>query len=163
MSDSGASNKRIAKNSIFLSIRMIVVLVISLYTTRVLLQELGVVDYGVYNVVCGFVLMFGFLNTSMSNGIQRFYNYEYGKNGEEGANKVYCTSLYIQILLAVIVAIVLEIVGLWYLNNKMVIPLERLDAAIWIFHFSIVAFVLGILQAPYAAAVTAHENLISTL
>lgn len=158
MSDSGASNKRIAKNSIFLSIRMIVVLVISLYTTRVLLQELGVVDYGVYNVVCGFVLMFGFLNTSMSNGIQRFYNYEYGKNGEEGANKVYCTSLYIQILLAVIVAIVLEIVGLWYLNNKMVIPLERLDAAIWIFHFSIVAFVLGILQAPYAAAVTAHEK-----
>ena len=158
MSDNLLSNKRIAKNSIFLSIRMVIVLAITLYTTRVLLQVLGVVDYGVYNVVCGFVLLFGFLNTSMSNGIQRFFNYEYGLKGEEGAKKVYCTSVIIQIILAAIVVILIESFGLWYLHNKMVIPEERLVAAEWIFQFSIVSFVFGILQAPYSAAVTAHER-----
>ena len=158
MSENSLSNKRIAKNSIFLSIRMIVVLAISLYTTRVVLHTLGVVDYGVYNVVCGFVLLFGFLNTSMSNGIQRFYNYEYGQRGEQGAQRVYCTSIVIQLLLAIIVVILVEFFGLWYLHNKMVIPSERMIAAEWIFQFAIISFVLGIIQAPYAAAVTAHER-----
>ncbi|MDY3843391.1 MAG: hypothetical protein SO011_10285, partial [Prevotella sp.] len=79
MPDNSSSNKRLAKNTIFLSIRMVVVLAITLFTTRVILRVLGVVDYGVYNVVCGFVSMFVFLNTSMSNGIQRFFNYEFGK------------------------------------------------------------------------------------
>ena len=158
MSDNTLSNKRIAKNSIFLSIRMVIVLIISLYTTRVVLQVLGVVDYGVYNVVCGFVTMFAFLNTSMSNGIQRFFNYEYGKNGEEGANKVYCTSIYIQALLALIVVVVVEAFGLWYLHNKMVIPEDRMVAAEWIFQLAVISFVFGIMQAPFAAAVTAHEK-----
>ena len=103
MSDNTSSNKLIAKNSIFLTIRMMIVLVVTFYTTRILLRTLGVVDYGTYNVVCGFVAMFTFLNRSMSNGIQRFFNYEYGKNGEEGANKVYCTAVFIQFILAVII------------------------------------------------------------
>lgn len=158
MSDNSSSNKKIAKNSIFLSIRMVIVLAITLYTTRVVLHELGVMDYGVYNVVCGFVLMFGFLNTSMSNGIQRFFNYEYGKNGEEGINKVYCTSFFIQVVLAVIVVLLLELAGLWYLHNKMVIPAERVQAAEWVFHISVLTFVIGILQAPLTAVVTAHER-----
>ena len=85
MSNTSDKNKRIAKNSLFMSIRMVIVLLITLYTTRVLLNILGVEYYGIYNVVCGFVSMFALLNTSMSNGIQRFYNFEYGKNGEEGA------------------------------------------------------------------------------
>jgi len=159
MLDNSSSNKRIAKNSIFLSIRMVMVLIMSLYTTRVVLQVLGVVDYGVYNVVCGFVAMFAFLNISMSNGIQRFFNFEYGKNGEEGANKVYCTSIYIQTLLALIVVVVVEIFGVWYLHNKMVIPEERMVAARWIFQFSVFTFVVGIMQAPFTAAVVAHEKL----
>ena len=157
-SENSLSNKRIARNSIFLSIRMIIVLAISLYTTRVVLHTLGVIDYGVYNVVCGFVLLFGFLNTSMSNGIQRFFNYEFGQNGEDGAQRVYCTSIVIQVLLALIVVVLVEIFGLWYLHNKMVIPSERMIAAEWIFQFAILSFVLGILQAPYTAAVTAHEK-----
>lgn len=157
--DNTLANKRIAKNTVFLSLRMVVVLTINLFTTRIVLQALGVVDYGVYNVVCGFVVMFSFLNTSMSNGIQRFYNYEFGKNGEEGANKVYCTSLYIQAFLAVIVVVMVEAFGLWYLHNKMVIPEERIIASEWIFQFAVISFVLGILQAPYAAAVTAHERM----
>lgn len=159
MSDNTASNKRIAKNTLFLSVRMVVVLIISLFTTRIVLQALGVVDYGVYNVVCGFVAMFSFLNTSMSNGIQRFFNFEYGRTGEEGANKVYCTSIYIQIAIALLIVLLIEPLGIWYLNHKMVIPQDRIVAAQWIFQFSVLSFVLGVLQAPFSAAVTAHERL----
>ncbi len=159
MSEINTSNSRIAKNSIFLSIRMAIVLIINLYTTRVLLRTLGVVDYGVYNVVCGFVSMFTFLNTSMSNGIQRFYNYELGKNGSEGANKVYNTSLVIQIVLAGIILLLVETIGLWYLNNVMVIPDNRTFAAKCIFQISAMSFLFNILQAPYMAAVMAHERM----
>ena len=157
--NSSSANKRIAKNTVFLSIRMVIVLLVNLFTTRIVLQALGVVDYGVYNVVCGFVAMFAFLNIAMSNGIQRFFNFEYGKNGEEGANKVYCISLYIQATLAVIVVILVEVIGLWYIHNKMVIPADRMVAAEWIFQFAVLTFVMGIMQAPFSAAVTAHERM----
>ena len=159
MPDNSDSNKRIAKNSVFLSIRMFIVLGITLYTTRKILQILGVEDYGIYNVVCGFVSMFAFLNVSMSNGIQRFFNYEYGRHGKVGANQVYCTAVIIQLVLSVIVIFLAESIGLWYLHNKMVLPVERMYAAEWIFHFSILSFVVGIMQAPFTAAVMAHENL----
>ena len=157
--EQSSSNKRIAKNSLFMSIRMVIVLLISLYTTRVILKVLGVEDYGIYNVVCGFVSMFAMLNTSMSNGIQRFYNFEYGKNGVEGANRVYCLAFFIQLIIALIVVVLVESIGLWYLHTKMVIPADRLFAAEWIFQFSILSFVFVILQAPYNAAIMAHERL----
>lgn len=153
------SNARIARNSIFLSVRMVIVLCINLYTTRAVLALLGVEDYGIYNVVCGFVSMFTFLNTSLSNGIQRFYNYELGKNGLDGARKVFNTARIIQIALIIIVIIVAETVGLWYLCNKMVIPESRFAAALWIYQFAIVSFVFVIVQAPYTAAVMAHERM----
>lgn len=159
MLDNSASNRRIAKNSVFLTIRMVIVLLISLYTTRVVLKVLGVEDYGVYNVVCGFVSMFAFLNTSMSNGIQRFFNFELGRNGEEGANKVFVTSLIIQTLLAFIIIVLVETFGLWYLHNKMVIPDDRILAADYIFQFSVLGFLFVIMQAPYTAAVMAHEKM----
>ena len=159
MTDNSSSNKRIAKNTLFMGLRMVVTLCISLYTTRATLQILGVEDYGVYDVVCGFVSMFIFLNTSMSNGIQRFYNYELGKNGEEGANKVYLTALTIQLLLALIIIVLTESIGLWFLHNKMVIPPDRMVAAEWIFQFSIMSFLLVIMQVPYTAAVMAHEKM----
>lgn len=153
------SNKRIAKNSIFMSIRMVIVLFITLYTSRVILKALGVEDYGVYNVVAGFVTMFGFLNSSLSNGIQRFFNYELGKNGLEGANKVYNMALLIQIFLALFVILPTEILGTWYLHNKMVIPAERMFAAEWVFQFALLTFLFHILQVPYTAAVMAHERM----
>lgn len=159
MSDNQSNNKRIAKNSIFMAIRMVFVLVITFYTTRVILNILGVEDYGVYNVVCGFVSMFAFLNTSMSNGIQRFYNFELGKNGNEGATKVYNTALLIQLILAIIIIILTESFGLWYLHSKMVIPEGRMYAAEWIFQFSVLSFLFIIMQAPYTAAVMAHERM----
>ncbi|MBR3608620.1 MAG: hypothetical protein IKL50_01890 [Bacteroidales bacterium] len=157
MSDAG--NKRIAKNSLYMTMRMVVVMFITFYTSRVILEVLGVVDYGVYNVVAGFVTMFGFFNSSISNGIQRFYNFELGKSGVEGACRVYNMAFLIQILLAVIIVIPTEIIGTWYLHNKMVIPEERMFAAEWIFQLSLVTFVLHIMQVPYTAAVMAHERM----
>lgn len=154
-----AANKRIARNSFFMSIRMVFVLVLTLYTTRVVLSVLGVEDYGVYNVVCGFVSMFTFLNVSMSNGIQRFYNYELGKNGEQGAVKVYNTSLLIQFIISVVILILTETLGLWYLHNKMIIPESRMLTAEYIFQFSIMSFIFVVMQAPYTAAVMAHEKM----
>lgn len=159
MTDKYQDNKRIARNTLFMGIRMVIVLIISLYTTRAVLKALGVIDYGVYNVVCGFVSMFAFLNTSMSNGIQRFFNFEYGKNGEQGANKVYISALIIQGLLCLIVFVLSETFGLWYLHNKMIIPSERMVASEWIFQFSIMNFLLIIMQVPYTAAVMAHEKM----
>ena len=153
------NNKRIAKNSLFMGIRMVIVLAITLYTSRVILRVLGVEDYGVYNVVAGFVSMFGFFNSSLSNGIQRFYNYELGKNGVDGARRVYNMAMLIQILLAIIIVLPTELIGIWYLHNKMVIPEGRMFAAEWIFQLSLLTFVLHIIQVPYTAAVMAHERM----
>lgn len=159
MSDNSSSNKRIAKNSIFLSMRMVVVLCITLYTSRVVLHTLGVEDYGIFNVVGGFVAMFTFLNTSMSNGIQRYFNYELSKNGEEGANRVYRTALLIQLILGIVIVVLTESIGIWYLHNKMVIPDGRMLAADWVFQIVVINFLLVIMQVPYTAAVMAHERM----
>ena len=153
------NNSRIAKNSVFMTIRMVIVLAITLYTTRAVLSALGVEDFGVYNVVCGFVTMFVFLNTAMTNGIQRFYNFYLGKEGEEGIKDVFNTAIRIQVIVAIILVLLTETIGLWYLNNKMVIPHDRFIAAHWIFQLSIVSFVAVILQAPYSAAIMSHERM----
>lgn len=159
MPNNSSNNSRIAKNTLFLYLRMILVLVVSLYTTRVVLNALGVVDYGINNVVGGFVSMFAFLNTSMSNGIQRFYNFKLGSEGEGSFTKVYNMALLIQGLLAVIVVVLLETIGLWYLNHKMVIPIERMATAQWIYQFSVISLVLVIMQIPYSASIMAHERM----
>lgn len=159
MNDTSADNKRIAKNTLFMSIRMVVVLVITLYTSRVILDVLGVVDYGIYNVVSGFVTMFTFLNISLSNGIQRFYNFELGRSGVDGVKKVFNTAFLIQILLAIIIIIPTEFIGIWYLHNKMVFPIERMFAAEFVFQFTMLTFVMHIIQVPFTAAVMAHERM----
>ena len=153
------SNRLIAKNTLYLYVRMFLVLAISLYTTRALLSALGITDYGIYNVVCGFVSMFTFMNTSMSNGIQRFYNYELGRNNVDSVRKTYITSVYIQFALVLFVILLAETIGVWYLHNKMVIPMERFSAAQWIFHLSVLSFAIVIMQVPYSAAVMAHEKM----
>ena len=154
-----ASNKRIAKNTLFLYIRLTIIMLVNLYTTRVVLNTLGVEDYGIYNIVCGFVSMFGFLNTSMTNGIQRFYNYELGREGDGTITKVYNTGLAIQCLLAIILLIILLTFGWWYLNTKLVIPEARIGAANWIYLFSVLSMVFVIMQAPFSAAVIAYERM----
>ena len=159
MVKSSESNKRIAKNTAFLYVRMIFVLLVSLYSTRAILNALGVVDYGIYNVVAGFVSMFAFLNSSMTNTVQRFFNYEKGRSDNENINRVYITSIQIQVVLAVFTFLLLEIVGMWYIKTKMVIPLERLSSAIYVFQFSVISLIILILQIPFAAAVIAHERM----
>lgn len=152
-------NSRLVKNTIFLSVRMIFVMFVSLYTSRVFLHALGVEDFGINNVVCGFVTMFSFLNTSLANGIQRFYNSEMSVSGDDGVNAVYNTSLFIQGCIAIIIIVLLETVGLWYINNKMVIPIDRMDTAIWIYQFSVISSVIVIMQTPFSAAVMAYEKM----
>lgn len=159
MEDNNTANKRIAKNTLFLYGRMLFVLFVSIYTTRVVLNALGIEDYGVYNVVCGFVAMFGFLNTSLSNGIQRFYNYEYGKGGLNSVTKVFQTAILIQVVLAIVLVILVESIGIWYINTKLVIPAGRIIAANWIFQFSVLSLLFLILQIPYSAAILAHEKM----
>lgn len=135
------------------------VLIVSLYTTRVVLQALGVVDYGIFNVVGGFVSMFTFLNTSMSNAIQRFYNFQLGKDGDSSVTDVYNTALQLQILLAIILFFLLETIGVWYMYTHMVIPTERFTTAMWIFQFSVMSMLLTVIQIPYSAAIMAYERM----
>ena len=153
------NNQRIARNTLFLYMRLAIVMVVNLYTTRVVLNALGVEDYGIYNVVCGFVTMFGFLNTSMTGGIQRFYNYELGKNGTNAVVKVYNTALVIQMMVAILLAIILEGFGVWYLNCRMVIDVNRLVSANWVFQFSVISLLLLVMQTPYSAAILAYERM----
>lgn len=153
------SNKTIAKNTLFLYFRMILILLVSLYTTRVVLNALGVIDYGINNVVAGFVSMFAFLNTSMANCIQRFYNFTLGKREEHDIKNVYNTAFQIQAVLALCIFLLLETIGLWYMYNEMQIPAERFQTAMWVFQFAVASTVLLILQAPYASAIMAYEKM----
>ena len=159
MSDNSSNNKRIAKNTAFLYVRMIFVLGVSLYTTRVVLNVLGVEDYGIYNVVAGFVSMFAFLNSAMTNTTQRFYNYEKSISEGTALTVVYNTALQIQALLAIVLLILLETVGLWFVNNQMIIPDGRLMAANWVFQCSGLSLILLVLQIPYSAAIISHEKM----
>lgn len=152
-------NQRIARNTLFLYIRLAFILLVSLYTTRVVLNELGVVDYGIYNVVAGFVSLFSFLNASMSSSVQRFYNYKKGAEGSVGMRQVFNTSLSIQALIAFVTLVLLESFGLWYINYQMVIPENRLLAANWLFQFSVLNLTLVIIQIPFAGAIIANERM----
>ena len=157
--DNTEKNKRIARNTLFLYLRMGVVMLIALYTTKVVLRVLGVEDFGIYNIVCGFVALFGIFNTCFSTSINRFYNYEIGQGNGYGIRTVYNTSLKIQLVLALFVVVLIELVGCWYIENVMVLPAERLSTAKWIFHFAVFSTFFTIIQAPYSAAVIAYEKM----
>lgn len=159
MSDNSVNNKRIAKNTFFLYIRMAIVLFVTIYTSRVVLTSLGVENYGIYNVVAGFVTMFAFLNSSLTACIQRYYNYENSINGLRGFQRVYIMSFYIQLALSIIILFLLETFGVWYLNHKLVIPINRIDSANLLFHTSAASLFFVIIQVPYSAAVMAKEKM----
>lgn len=159
MADISVNNKKIARNTAFLYIRMILVLAITLYTSRLILRTLGVVDYGIYNVVAGFVSMFAFMNVSLTNGVQRYYNYALGTKQNNGVQNVYITSLTIQVLIALIAFLLVETIGVWYMETQMVIPSERMIAARWIFQFSVISLLVLMLQIPYSAAIMSYERM----
>lgn len=154
-----ANNKRIAKNTIFLYIRMFFVLLVTLYTTRVVLNALGVEDYGIYNVVCGFVALFGFLNTSLSQGIQRFFNYEMGKGGNNAVVKVFNTAFVIQLGLILLLFVVLDIIGYYWFTYELIVPDERREVAWLIFQFSVASMLVNILSTPYSAMIMSYERM----
>lgn len=153
------SNNRIAKNTLFLYVRMIFVLVVSLYTSRVILTTLGVEDYGLYNVVAGFVSMFGFLNATLSSSMQRFYNYEGTRNKEAGFQTVYETGFYIHVALSIVLLLVLETFGLWYINNVMVLDASRLLAANVLFQSTVASMILVVMGIPYLGIIMAQEQM----
>ena len=154
-----ANNKRIAKNTIILYFRMLFLLGVSLYTSRIVLEALGVVDYGIYNVVGGFVAMFGIISSTLTGACSRFINYEMGTGNMDRLKAVFSTTVTIQVILALIVAVVCESFGLWYINNVMVIPGDRLIAANWCFQFSVINFFISLVSVPYNAAIVAHEKM----
>lgn len=155
-----AVNKtRIAKNTLMLYIRMILVMVVTLFTTRIVLKNLGVDDYGIYNVVAGVVSMFAFLNSSMAGATQRFLSFELGINDEKRVNLVFCQSVLIHLLIALIVFVLAETIGLWFVYNKLVIPPDRFSAAMWVYQISILSFIFQIINVPYHAAIIAHEKM----
>ena len=159
MSDNTEANKRIAKNTMLLYIRMGVMMIISFFTARITLEALGVVDYGINNVVGGLVSMFSLISSSLSSSVSRFMTFGLGKGDKKELNTIFSTSVNIHIILAIIVVIAIETIGIWFLNNKMVIPFERLTAAHWVLQSSTVLFVVGLLSVPYNAAIIAHERM----
>ena len=159
MTSASNNTSRIAKNTLLLYFRMLLTMGVSLYTSRVILSALGVEDYGIYNVVGGVVAMFGILSRSLSSAISRFITFELGKGDFEKLKRIFCTSVNIQVILIAIIAILMETIGIWFLNNKMVIPEERLAAANWVFQFSMVTFAVNLLSVPYNAAIIAHEKM----
>ena len=153
------NNKRIAKNTLLLYFRMLVTMTVGLYTSRVILQNLGVEDFGIYNVVGGLVAMFTMLSGSLSAAISRFITFELGKNNLDSLKKVFSSAITIQIFLALAILVIAETVGLWFLNNRMNIPVHRVGAANWVLQFSIVTFCVNLISVPYNAAIVAHERM----
>ena len=160
-----SNSKRILSNTIFLYVRMIVTMIIGLYTSRILLQELGVDDFGIYGLVGGIVAMFSSLKTLFAVATQRYLNIEIGKGDIKELNKVFNVSVLVNLLIAFIFLIIVEIGGIWLLENKLHIPLERMIAARWVLQFSIVSSVITILCIPYDANIIARErmNVFATL
>ncbi len=157
MTDS--KSKRIAKNTLFLYFRSIVVMLVAFYTSRVILSALGEDDYGIYNVVGGVVAMLSMLTGSLSSAISRFITFELGKGQKDTLQKIFSSSVTIQMVISLIVLVLAETVGLWFLNTYMNIPAERMFAANWVYQFSIITFIIGLLSVPYNAEIIANERM----
>lgn len=153
------NNKRIAKNTLLLYFRMLLLMIISLYTSRVVLNALGVEDYGIYNVVGGVVVLLSFLNNAMAGSTQRFLNFEIGTLNKDALQRVFSTSVHIHILIAIIVLILGETIGYWFLNTQMNIPETRITAANYVYQFSLITCVINFLSVPYNATIIAHEKM----
>lgn len=159
MTDTAQNNKRIAKNTLLLYMRTILVMMVSLYTSRVVLNTLGVSDFGIYNVVGGVVAMFSVISGSLSTSISRFITYELGHGDINKLKRIFSTSVNIQIGISLVVLILAEIFGVWFLNTKMNIPTDRLAAANWVLQCSLISFIINLISVPYNACIIAHERM----
>lgn len=153
------NNKRIAKNTLILYVRMLFTMIVSLYTSRVILSALGVVDYGINDSVGGLVGMFSIISGSLSAAVSRFLTFELGKGDKDNLRRIFSTSVIIHICLAFVVFALMETIGTWFLNNKMTIPYERIMAAQFVFQASIISFMINLFSVPYNASIIAHEKM----
>lgn len=154
-----ANNKRIAKNTLYLYFRMLLIMGVTLYTSRIVLNALGVEDFGIYNIVGGVVILFSFINNALSSATQRFLNFEIGRGDVLGTKRVFSMSLTIHLFVALFVVLLAETVGLWFLNTQMNIPTERMAAANLVYQFSILTVCISFVQIPYYASVVAYEKM----
>lgn len=159
MSETSSNNKRIAKNTIFLYIRTLFTLLVSLYTSRVVLQMLGVDDYGIYNVIGGLVAMFSVGSGALSISISRFITFEIGHGDKDKLRRIFSTSVLIQLGISLLVVCLAEIIAIWFIRNEMQIPADRLDAAEWVLHWSVLTFCISLISIPYNACIIAHEHM----
>lgn len=153
------NNKRIARNTIALYVRMLLIVVVTLYTSRIVLQILGVVDFGIYSLVSGVIVMFAFINNALSSATQRFFSFELGRPNGGNIEKIFSVSIISNYVLAFFIVLVTEVVGIWFLNNKLNIPPDRLDAAVWVFHISMVTLFIQVISTPYNALIVAYEKM----
>lgn len=153
------NNKRIAKNTLFLYFRMIVIILVNLFTVRVVLAELGETDYGIYNVIGGVVVMFSFISSCMTTATQRYLTFELGRENHDRLAKVFSISLLVHIAIALAIVLLAETVGLWFVNTQMTLPASEMSAANWVYQLSILAFCVNIIQVPYDASLIAHEKM----
>ena len=151
-------NKLIVKNTLALYFRQIIILIVSLYTSRVILRTLGVSDFGISNVVGGVVGMLSFLTSSLAETTQRFLSVEIGKNDTRRQKQIFSNSLFLHIIFIVIAVIIAQTIGLWFVQNKLVIPPERAFAAFWVYQFSVISFAVSVFFAPFEGAIRAHEK-----
>lgn len=154
-----SSNRRIAKNTVALYLRMFLTMIVGFYTSRVVLNTLGVQDYGIYGVVGGVIAMMGFLNAAMAGATSRFLTFELGRGDSERLARTFSSALIIHMGIALVVMVLGETVGLWFLCNKLVIPPSRMEAAHWVYQLSILSSMIGITQAPYDASIISHEKM----
>jgi O-antigen/teichoic acid export membrane protein len=159
MADISANNKRIAKNTMLLYVRMLFIMIVSLFTSRVVLNTLGVEDYGIYNVVGGVVAIMGLINSSMGSATSRYLTFELGRGNKEALRKTFITCFEIYVILGLLFVLIAETIGLWFLNTQLTIPLERMRAANWVYQFSIFSVVNHLLVNPYNASIIAHERM----
>ena len=151
--------KKIARNTLILYVKMSLIIVVQFYIVPILLRSLGVEDYGIYNVVAGIVTMFTFVSGSLSSGAQRFLAYAIGQKNNQQLEDIFNSTLLIYLGIAFGLSVILEIVGVWFLNTQMDIPSERICAANWVFHFTILFFALEIIVIPFRACIIAHEHI----
>ena len=154
-----SSNRTIAKNTVLLYGRMVLTMLVSLYTTRVILSTLGVIDDGIYNIVGGVVGMFAFLRGSLSGATSRFIMFEIGRGDKERLHQTFSAALLVHIILALALVVVLETAGLWYVNHKLNVPADRLYAAKVVYHLSVISILFSVTQVPYSASIIAHERM----
>lgn len=159
MTDTQANNRRIARNTLMLYLRMAFVMAISLYLSRIVLKALGVVDYGIYNVIGGVIAFLGVFNSSMGAAAQRFMTFDLGRNNVESLKRSFSACLNLYIILSGFVLLLSETIGLWFINTKLNIPSDRTTAANFVYQFTIFTSITSLLQNPFCASITAHERM----